>query len=113
MSNNTFNLYDIRVEVAQPNGKMVCNHTVGDFFEVSGENLKIPNNQTWSLYALAAILPLIPAKQRQTDQNDWMTSDDVVACPDPHCGGRFKILRLDQRLWDREKTTITKKTGGA
>ena len=29
------------------------------------------------------VLPLLPAKQRPTDPNDWMTTDAEVACPDP------------------------------
>ena len=62
---------------------MVCSHHAGDWFAVEGENLRFPDGQAFSLYALAALLPLLPAKQRVTDDNDWMTTDTDIACPDP------------------------------
>ena len=85
--------------------KMVCNHRVGDFFEVRGEELFFPPGQTFSLYALAAILPLLPAKQRRTHASDWMTIDEEVACPDPRCGAVFRITRTGTRVFDRDQVT--------
>jgi uncharacterized repeat protein (TIGR04076 family) len=73
---------------------MICNHPVGSYFEVRGENLSLPAGQTFPIYPLAALLPLIPAKQRSTHKNDWMSTDMDVACPDPHCGGIFRIKRI-------------------
>jgi len=98
---DTFVLYDLRVEVVgcQPGKKMVCNHPVGAYFEVSGENLSLPPGQTFPIYPLAALLPLIPAKQRSTHKNDWMSTDMDVACPDPHCGGIFRIKRIGKRVF--------------
>ena len=97
---DTFVLYDLRIEVVgcQPGKKMVCNHPVGAYFEVSGENLSLPPGQTFPIYPLAALLLLIPAKQRSTHKNDWMSTDMDVACPDPHCGGIFRIKRIGQRV---------------
>jgi hypothetical protein len=57
------------------------------------------------MYALAAILPLLPAKQRDTDPDDWMSTDAEVACPDPHCGGRFRITREGRRWFRHAETT--------
>jgi len=93
---DTFVLYDLRIEVVgcQPGKTMVCNHPVGSYFEVRGENLSLPPGQTFPIYPLAALLPLIPAKQRSTHKNDWMSTDMDVACPDPHCGGIFRIKRI-------------------
>ena len=88
-----FSLYDLRVEVVEGDAPMVCNHRPGDYFELSGENLSFPPGQTFPLYPLAALLPILPAKQRETAAADWMTTDMEVACPDPHCGGRFRITR--------------------
>ncbi len=90
---DSFTLYDLRVEVVATDRPMVCNHREGDFFELSGENLSFPDGQTFPLFPLAALLPLLPAKQRMTDPADWMTTDMEVACPDPNCGGRFRITR--------------------
>lgn len=90
---DAFELYDLRVEVVAGEKEMVCNHREGDYFELSGENLSLPPGQSFPIYPLAALLPLLPAKQRKTERNDWMTTDAEIACPDPHCGGRFRITR--------------------
>ena len=37
---DTFELYDLRVEVAECRGRMVCNHAIGDYFELSGEDMR-------------------------------------------------------------------------
>ena len=97
MANDTFTLYDLRVEVIATDRPMVCNHRAGDWFELSGENLTF--GQSFPLYPLAALLPILPAKQRLTDPADWMTTDTEIACPDPHCGGRFRITRVGQRTF--------------
>ena len=85
---------------------MVCNHRVGDSFELRGENLSLPAGQTFPLYPLAALLPLLPAKQRDTHPNDWMTTDALIACPDPNCGGRFRIIRLARTTFDHADVTV-------
>ncbi|MEX2527908.1 MAG: TIGR04076 family protein [Gemmatimonadota bacterium] len=102
---DTFQLWDLRVEVFQGDAPMVCNHPTGSGFEVHGEDLIFPEGQGFPLYALAALLPLLPAKQRDTHPNDWMTTDAVVACPDPHCGGRFRITRVARRTFRHSDTT--------
>jgi uncharacterized repeat protein (TIGR04076 family) len=94
---DSFELYDLRVEVVATDRPMVCGHRAGDWLEVRGEELSLPAGQSFSLYALAALLPLLPAKQRPTHPHDWMTTDADIACPDPHCGGRFRITRLGRR----------------
>lgn len=98
-SPDEFTLWDLRVEVMAGDAEMVCNHKEGDYFELSGENLSFPAGQSFPLYPLAALLPLLPAKQRETDPHDWMTTDTVIACPDPNCGGRFRIVRTGRRTF--------------
>jgi uncharacterized repeat protein (TIGR04076 family) len=49
---------------------------------------------------------MLPAKQRPTDKNDWMTTDSEVACPDPNCPSRFRITRLAKRRFSHAETTI-------
>ncbi len=94
-----FTLWDLRVEVVAGDRPMVCNHAPGDYFELSGENLSLPPGQSFPIYPLAALLPLLPAKQRDTHPNDWMSTDAEVACPDPHCGARFRIVRTRRRTF--------------
>lgn len=101
-----FTLHDLRVEVVATDRPMVCSHHAGDAFEVHGENLVMGPGQRFSLYALAALLPLLPAKQRFTDAHDWMTTDAEVACPDPHCGARFRITRIGVRTFRHGDVTV-------
>ncbi len=105
MKKASFWLYDLKIEVVGSEKPMVCNHQMGDTILVEGENLVFSKNQHFPMYSLAAILPLLPAKQRETDDNDWMTTDAEVACPDPHCGGRFKITRTGKREFSHSETT--------
>jgi hypothetical protein len=50
------------------------------------------------MHALQAAIPLLPAKQRPTHPNDWMTTDARVVCPDPTCGVMMLIERTRQRV---------------
>ena len=109
---DTFELWDLRVEIVGDEERMVCSHNVGDSFELTGENLRLPPGQGFSVYALAALLPLLPAKQRMTDANDWMTTDAEIACPDPNCGARFKITRTGKSTFRHSETTVVPLTAG-
>ena len=101
-----FELFDLRVEVVAPQGARIqCSANVGDWFEVRGELLHFPPGQPFSMYSLAALLPLLPAKQRPTHPNDWMSTDAEVACPDPHCPTRFRITRIGKRVFSHAQTT--------
>jgi len=104
-ASDEFTLYDLRVEVIDCRGKMVCNHAIGDYFELSGENLALPAGQTFPIYPLAALLAFLPAKQRKTHPNDWMTTDTDIACPDPHCGAIFRITRTGERVFRHRDVT--------
>jgi uncharacterized repeat protein (TIGR04076 family) len=107
-----FELYDLRVEVVGPPGKAIyCGAKLGDYFELHGEMLKLPPGQGFSIYSLAALLPLLPAKQRTTDPNDWMSTDAEVACPDPNCPTRFRITRTQRRRFTRSQVTATPRSG--
>jgi uncharacterized repeat protein (TIGR04076 family) len=103
-----FELYDLRVEViAPPGATLYCGAKPGDWFELHGEMLYLPPGQGFSIYSLAALMLLLPAKQRVLDPNDWMDSDAEVACPDPHCPSRFRITRLGKRRFQRSAVTAT------
>src|SRR3984957_9165808 len=107
-----FELYDLRVEVVGPPGrKIYCGARLGDYFELQGEMLKFPPGQGFSIYSLAALLPLLLAKQRISDPNDWMSTDAEVACPDPNCPTRFRITRTGRRRFTRSQVTATSLAG--
>jgi uncharacterized repeat protein (TIGR04076 family) len=94
-----FSLYDLRVEVVANRGRLLCHERIGDYFEVRGGRISIPPGVEFPMYALAALLPLLPAKQRETHPNDWMTTDSDIACPDLHCGAVYRITRLGKRTF--------------
>ncbi len=101
-----FELFDLRVEAVVPDGARVyCGARPGDYFELRGEMLNLPPGQGFSIYSLAAVLPFLAAKQRETHHNDWMTSDAEIACPDPNCQSRLRITRLGKRQFSHRQTT--------
>jgi uncharacterized repeat protein (TIGR04076 family) len=105
MADQEFTLHDLRVETIAGERPFVCSHVVGSGFEVRGENLHFDPDKPFSMYALAAIQPLLPATPRHVDTYDWMATDHGIACPDPHCGARFRISRIGERTFSREETT--------
>ena len=105
-ADESFELYDLKVEVIAPKGgKIFCGAKPGDYFELRGEMLHLPPGQGFSIYSLGALLPLLAAKQRPVDANDWMATDAEVACPDPNCASRFKITRTAKRTFKHSATT--------
>lgn len=104
LAKDEFELYDLKVSVE--GGSFVCRHHEGQGFLVEGEDLVFPEGGRFSLYALAALLPLLPAKERPTDAADWMTTDALIACPDPNCGARFRITRTAKRVFRHGECTV-------
>ncbi len=77
-------LYDLRVVVERIEGRSVCGMRVGDWFELTeSSHLRTCPGRFFCVYALAAVLPLLAAKQRELSPGDWLESDSLVACPDP------------------------------
>ncbi len=102
----TFALHDLRVTVAAIEGRSVCGLQVGDFFELTeSSRVRIPEGRHFCLYALAAVLPLLPAKQRALDGADWLARDNLVACPDPEERLIMRIERIGRRELRTEDLT--------
>ena len=109
-----FELHDLRVEVVAEEGAPIyCGARPGDHFELRGEMLHLPPGQGFSIYSLAAVLPLLAAKQRALDPADWMNTDAEVACPDPNCGTRMRITRIGRRRFRHQDTTAVPMPGPA
>lgn len=101
-----FEIYDLRITVDSIEGKSVCGLEVGDYFEViESSKLIIPEGKHFCIYALSAVLPLIPAKQRQLDDNDWLEQDIYVTCPDPEERLILRIERIAKRTMNSEDLT--------
>ena len=94
----TMDLFDLRVTVERIEGRSVCGLEVGDYFEVTeSSRVRIPEGQHFCLYALQAVIPLLPAKQRQLPESDWLERDSLVACPDPDERVIMRIERIARR----------------
>ncbi|TVY68738.1 hypothetical protein LSUE1_G005872 [Lachnellula suecica] len=117
---DTFQLHDLRVEViCPPNTPILCGAKAGDYFTLEGEMLYLPAGQGISIYSLcktihlpkipsciSSVLPLLAAKQRMTHPNDWMTTDGLIACPDPNCKSLLKVIRTGLRTFGHGETTV-------
>jgi uncharacterized repeat protein (TIGR04076 family) len=103
---DSFELYDLRVEVVAPAGaRLYCGAKIGDYFELRGEMLHLPPGQGISIYSLSSVMPLLAAKQRMTHAHDWMSTDAEIACPDPNCPSRLRITRMTKRNFSHAETT--------
>lgn len=69
-------IYDLRVTVDRIEGRSVCGLRPGDYFELTeSSRVRIPEGRHFCLYALSAVLPLLPAKQRRLPDEDWLETE--------------------------------------
>ena len=91
-------LYDLRVTVERIEGRSVCGLRVGDYFELTeSSRIRIPEGRHFCIYALQAVLPLLPAKQRRLPDDDWLEQESLVCCPDPEERLVMRIERIRMR----------------
>ena len=99
-------LFDLRVTVERIEGRSVCGLEVGDYFELTeSSRLRIPEGRHFCVYALQAVLPLLPAKQRDLPPGDWLERDNLVCCPDPDERVIMRIERIGERALVTEELT--------
>ncbi len=99
-------LYDLRITVERIEGRSVCGLAVGDYFEVTeSSRVRIPEGKHFCLYAMQAVMPLLPAKQRQLPDGDWLELDSHVACPDPDERVIMRIERIGTRTLQTDDLT--------
>ena len=95
-----YQLFDLEIETVGDPATFNCSHAVGDGLIVKGENISFrPGTTCFSYYALGALLPFIAAKQRAASEDDWMSYETDIACPDPKCGARFRFKRLTETTY--------------
>ncbi|MGN6612203.1 MAG: TIGR04076 family protein [Angustibacter sp.] len=99
-------LFDLRVTVDRIEGRSVCGMRVGDYFElVNSAELRLPPGKHFCVYALQSVLPLLPAKQRQLPDSDWLEKDSLVCCPDPEERLIMRIERIGVRRMSSDDLT--------
>jgi len=106
VSGGVTELYDLRVTVERIEGRSVCGLEVGDYFELTeSSRVRIPAGKHFCLYALQAVAPLLPAKQRDLAPGDWLEQDALVCCPDPDERLVMRIERIGRRRLDTSTLT--------
>jgi uncharacterized repeat protein (TIGR04076 family) len=102
----TTSLFDLRVVVERIEGRSVCGLAPGDYFEVTeSSRVRIPEGRHFCMFAMAAALPLLAAKQRRQPAGDWLEDDSLVACPDPDERVIMRIERIRERRIPTEELT--------
>ena len=99
-------LFNLRVTVDRIEGRSFCGMRVGDYFElVNSAELRLPPGRHFCVWALQAVLPALPAKQRQLPAGDWLERDTLFCCPDPEEGLVMRIERTGERTLTTEDLT--------
>jgi uncharacterized repeat protein (TIGR04076 family) len=89
------NLYDLRVTVERIEGRSTCGLEPGDYFELTeSSRVRIPEGKHFCVFALAAVIPLLIAKERKLPAGDWLEQETFVACPDPE---ERLIMRIERK----------------
>ena len=76
-------LQDVRLVVEEVRGKCTSPMRPGDTLVLRRGRLFLPDGHHFCLYALQAVLPFLPAKQRALADSDWMKGELRIICPDP------------------------------
>ncbi|MGA1327016.1 MAG: TIGR04076 family protein, partial [Rubrivivax sp.] len=100
-----FTLHDLRVRVEEVGAQCTCSMRVGDHFTLSGGKLALPDGASFCLYAMQAVFPLLPAKQRLNHPADWMETDARCTCPDPACRLIMVIERTGLRTFRHDEVS--------
>lgn len=96
-----YQLFDLTIKTIGDPKMFNCSHKVGEGIIVRGENIMfLPGTKQFSHYAFASLAPYIAAKQRATQNTDFMYFESEIACPDPKCGARFRITRESKKMYD-------------
>jgi uncharacterized repeat protein (TIGR04076 family) len=96
--NEVTSLYDLRVTVDHIDGRSTCGLQRGDYFELTeSSRVRIPEGKHFCVFALAAIIPLLIAKERKLGAGDWLEQETMVACPDPEERLVMRIERTRRR----------------
>ena len=98
LKDDEFELYDLQIVVESIEGNCTCQMTAGDSVFLKGGKISMPDAGDFCLYALQAVIPLLPAKQRLLHPADWMETDTRALCPDPGCQLTMRVDRLAKRV---------------
>jgi len=88
-------VYDLRIVVEEIRGFCDLPLRPGDYIEVKGGRLHIPDGRYFCIWALQSLMPMVPVKQRQlAEDNDWVPDTHRMVCPDPNGQVIFRFERI-------------------
>ncbi len=83
----------IKITVKEIDG--YCNQPmlVGDTFYLKNNQITTPNNKGICMWALQAMMPLLPCLERKKELNeeDWIKKTETVQCPDPRGEVKYSL----------------------
>ncbi|MGE5653450.1 MAG: TIGR04076 family protein [Bacillota bacterium] len=89
-------MHDLRIVVEEIRGFCDLPMHPGDHFFLRGGRIYLPEGQYICMWALQSMMPLLPAKQRQSaESNDWIPHTSRICCPDPNGQVIWRIEVLD------------------
>ena len=101
-------MYDLRIVVEEIKGFCDMPMHVGDYFEVRAGRIVIPDGKYMCMWALQAMMPFFPVKQRDTtEENDWIPYTKHINCPDPNGMVIYRIERIGDE--EAEKQLVRKR----
>lgn len=89
-------MYDLKVVVEEVKGFCDMPMKPGDYFEVKGGRIIVPEGKYICLWALQSMMPFLPLKERRSDEeNDWVPYTKRICCPDPNGMVIYRIDTVD------------------
>jgi uncharacterized repeat protein (TIGR04076 family) len=89
----------VRVVVDRVEREPSCGLRLGDYFDVVGTRVLVPNGKSFCLSAMAAVFPVLQQRLGNLPPGDWLERKPWIRCPDAVDG---VVMRLD-RLPDIER----------
>lgn len=74
-----------------------CSLAVGDYFDVVGSTIEMPQNKPFCAYAIAAVVPVLSSRLSDLPEDDWLERKPWICCPDPRDGVVMRLDRLERR----------------
>ena len=71
---------DLKIFIERIDGRCNEGMFVGDWGLLRGSSLYLA--QPFCLYAIQAVLPMLPAMTRPMQPDDWMATENAIICPD-------------------------------
>lgn len=100
-------MFDLKVIVEEVKGFCDMPMAPGDYFEVKGGRIYVPEGKYICLWALQSMMPFLPLKQRNiVEDNDWVPYTKRISCPDPNGMVIYRIETIDptsQKIVEKPK----------